>query len=269
MLQNLHTHTEFCDGRSSAEEILKSAISRGFDSLGFSAHAPTVAEESSMISDPDAYFNEIMRLREKYRDKIKIFFGLELDRFSAGLIPKLDFDYMIGSTHSAKVGDSYIHFDYCLEHSLYAINELLGGDERKYVRLYYETLAEMPKYMSFDIVGHFDLLSKFKENYTLFDSDADWYKNYALEALSALRESCEIFEVNTGAIARGFRTSPYPDGFILDEMKRLGCKLIISSDCHEKSKVDCSFDLAKEYVRAHGFCELYFLTEDGFVGEKI
>ena len=269
MKQNLHTHTEFCDGRSKAEEILEVAISRGFDSIGFSAHAPTSADNSSMFHDAEAYYNEIMRLKEKYRDRIKVYFGTELDRFSEGLIPNLDFDYKIGSTHSARVGDSFIHFDYTLEHSLYAINELFGGDERKFVRAYYNTLAEMPERMSFDIVGHFDLLSKFKEQYKLFDAESDWYRSLAFEALHSLRERCEIFEVNTGAIARGFRTTPYPDGFILDEMRRLDCKLIISSDCHEKSKIDCSFDLAREYVKAHGFGEIYFLTDRGFVGEKI
>ena len=33
-----HVHTQFCDGRSTAEEMVLSAIENGFDSLGFSSH---------------------------------------------------------------------------------------------------------------------------------------------------------------------------------------------------------------------------------------
>jgi histidinol-phosphatase (PHP family) len=79
----------------------------------------------------------------------------------------------------------------------------------------------------------------------------------------------EIFEVNTGAISRGHRTTPYPAPFILDEMKRLDCKLIISSDCHSKEALDCAFAETTEYVKAHGFDTLYYLSDNGFIGEKI
>lgn len=34
--QNLHTHTTFCDGVDAPEELIREAMARGFDSLGFS-----------------------------------------------------------------------------------------------------------------------------------------------------------------------------------------------------------------------------------------
>ena len=33
---NLHSHTTFCDGKNSAEEMVVSAIDHGFDVFGFS-----------------------------------------------------------------------------------------------------------------------------------------------------------------------------------------------------------------------------------------
>ena len=128
----------------------------------------------------------------------------------------------------------------------------------------------MPSVFDYDIVGHFDVLTKFLERHPeMIATDTKEYKTMALEALHAVREKHEIFEVNTGAISRGHRTTPYPAPFILDEMKRLDCKLVLTSDCHAKDFIDCNFNEAREYIKAHGFDTLYYLTDNGFVGEKI
>ena len=36
--QNLHTHSLYCDGKDTIEEMVQEAISRNFDVLGFSGH---------------------------------------------------------------------------------------------------------------------------------------------------------------------------------------------------------------------------------------
>ena len=50
-LQNLHTHTTYCDGKNTAEEMVQKAIELGFRSLGFSGHAPM--PDSIPASYPD------------------------------------------------------------------------------------------------------------------------------------------------------------------------------------------------------------------------
>ena len=35
---NFHTHSKFCDGKNTAEEMVLAAIEKGFDVLGFSSH---------------------------------------------------------------------------------------------------------------------------------------------------------------------------------------------------------------------------------------
>ena len=35
---NFHTHSTFCDGKNTAEEMVIAAIEKGFDVLGFSGH---------------------------------------------------------------------------------------------------------------------------------------------------------------------------------------------------------------------------------------
>lgn len=44
MRQNLHTHTTFCDGKNTAEEMILAALELGMDSLGFSGHSPLEGE---------------------------------------------------------------------------------------------------------------------------------------------------------------------------------------------------------------------------------
>jgi histidinol-phosphatase (PHP family) len=270
MLQNLHTHTQFCDGKSTAEEMIDAAIKKGFDSLGFSAHAPMAEYGGYEIKNEQEYISEILRLKEKYADKIEIFLGIEADYYSKGKFTEDAYDYKIASVHHAIVEGEFISFDHSAEIAKDQLERLFKGDSLKYAQCYYGKMAELPERIKADFVGHFDLVTKFSEIMpTFINTEAKEYKNAALEALHAIRERMEFFEVNTGAISRGYRTSPYPAPFILEEMKATDCKLILTSDCHNKDFIDCRFSEAKEYIRAHGFDTLYYLTKSGFTGEKI
>ena len=84
-----------------------------------------------------------------------------------------------------------------------------------------------------------------------------------------MKEKIDVFEINTGAIARGYRTTPYPSDFILKEMKNADCKIIISSDCHDKNFLTNYFDESLLLLKACGFSEVYTLTKSGFKGHKI
>ena len=90
MISNFHTHTTFCDGAGTPEQMVVSAIKKGFGVLGFSSH-------SDMVKDLDAYKAEIRRLAEKYEGKIRILCGIEAE-YDTGF-NRGDLDYVIGSTH--------------------------------------------------------------------------------------------------------------------------------------------------------------------------
>ena len=76
-----------------------------------------------------------------------------------------------------------------------------------------------------------------------------------IEAAEALAGKIPYFEVNTGAIARGYRTTPYPSLFIMKELKRLGFCTVISSDCHNSAFLDCGYDLSAVLLRECGYTE--------------
>ena len=270
MLQNLHTHTTLCDGKSTPEEIVEKAIELSFDSIGFSAHSKT--EYSStwhLRSSYEEYAKRIKDLKERYDGKIEIFVGMELDYYSKDTMPNVDLDYTIGSVHMAKRNGQIVDFDINAQSVRESIDTLYGGDSLEYARSYYENVVKMSREVDYDVVGHFDLLTKFSENHPdLIDIKSKAYENLALEALHEVRKNKELFEVNTGAIGRGHKTQPYPAPFLLAEMRALDCKLILSSDCHNKDFLDVCFNEAREYIKSYGYDTLYYLTRRGFVGEK-
>ena len=271
MRQNLHTHCIYCDGKDTPREMIEEAISLGLSSIGFSSHANTViADTCELGKNREIYVNEITRLKAEYEGKIEILLGTELDYFSAGVADGTEYDYKIASVHYGKINGEYVSYDLGIKHSEDAIMRHFGGDVLGYARLYFETMADMPNKISGDFVGHFDLLTKFEEKAPhLYRLDSPEYKKMALDALYAVRKRFELFEVNSGTLGRGYKSSPYPAPFILDAMRDAKCKLILTTDCHNKSYLNCGFDTSLDYIKAHGFDEIYELSGGKFVGRKI
>lgn len=265
ILQNLHTHTTYCDGVNTPEEMIKAAIDKGFQSIGFSGHSYMDFSPvySMSLEDTEKYKEEIFALKEKYRGIIDVFCGLEFEMFSTGF-ETCGYDYLIGSVHYLSKNGEKIGFDRPANVIRPVIEDYFSGDGLEFAKEYYSLLATLPEYGDFDIIAHFDLVTKHVEKENFFDVESSQYKEYAVAAAEALAGKIPYFEVNTGAIARGYRTSPYPSDFLLGELKRLGFKAIVSSDCHNKEYLDCGFEDAFIRLKNSGFKEYYILTQKGF-----
>lgn len=262
--QNLHTHTAYCDGLDTPEEIISEALNRNFTSIGFSGHSYMhySPEHSMSISGTEEYRAEINQLKEKYRNQIEIFCGLEVDMYSE--IDLSGYDYLIGSVHYLLCEGKYIGFDRSQKEVKHVIDTHFGGNGIEYAKEYYKTLSLLPQYGNFDIVGHFDLITKHCDNFDFFDQNSDEYKKSVTDAAEALAGKVPFFEVNTGAIARGYRKTPYPSEFTLGVLKDLGFKAVITSDCHNKQMLDLGFSDAERLLKKCGFNEKYILTKNGF-----
>jgi histidinol-phosphatase (PHP family) len=158
----------------------------------------------------------------------------------------------------------YYSVDYSLDASEDGIKKLYGGDAMEMVKAYYALVARLPERGSFDILGHFDLLTKFQEKKVLFDEKSREYMAVAVDAMESVRGKIPFFEVNTGAIARGYRTSPYPQMEFLKEFNRCGFGVVITSDCHNKTFLDCFYKEAADLVAQAGFRSKWILTGNGF-----
>jgi len=264
--QCLHTHSILCDGKDTLEEMVLAAIEKGFDSIGFSGHSfMDIYSEFSMNEQTvEKYKAEIARLQHVYGDKIRIFCGLEKDNYTT--LSTEGYDYLIGSVHVMKHEKGLLFIDWTADRTRENIEKVFGGDGIAYAKHYFEAVADLPNHGNFDILGHFDLLTKFNEQEPdLFDADCPEYRAAATRAAEALVGKVKYFEVNTGAIGRGYRTTPYPAPFIIKEMKRLGFGAIISSDCHDRNFLDCGYEQAKQLLKEAGYTEHYVLKDEGFV----
>ena len=215
--------------------------------------------------DIPAYKAEILRLQQKYGEKIRIFCGMEKDNYTT--VSTDGYDYLLGAVHIIRLNNDVLFIDWTADRVREQIKKHFHGDSIAYAKAYYKAVSELPEYGNFDILAHFDLLTKFSEQEPdLIDISNPAYQTVAINALESLVGKVKYFEVNTGAISRGYRTTPYPDLFLLKEMHRLGFGAIITSDCHDKNFLDCGYDLAMQRLKEAGFTEHYVLMDTGFVG---
>ncbi len=269
VLQNLHTHTTYCDGANTPEELVRAAIEKGFSSLGFSGHSymPFDPDLGMNPSEDRAYKAELKLLKEKYKGIIDIYIGLEFELFSEHEIK--DYDYVIGACHYLKIDGEHVLVDRSPEGMQRAIDNYFGGDALKLCREYYRTFAEHCSRKEFDIIGHFDVITRNHDNVRLFDTENPMYRSYALEALHAISEKNKVFEINTGAMARTGRKAPYPQDFIIKELKNLGCSVTISSDCHRAEHLDTHFKESLELLKKCGFREIVVFDGRQFCPQPI
>ena len=238
---NYHTHSTFCDGKDTPEETVLEAIRLGCPELGFSGHSYTSFDDCCMSPEgTERYRAEIRRLREKYRESIKIYLGIEQDFY--GDLPPEGYDFVIGSVHYLPHGDPWPSVDHTPAHFDRMVQDFYGGDVYALCEDYFATVALVYEKTHCDIVGHFDLVTKFNEGNCRFDTAHPRYRKAALAALDALEKAPVLFEVNTGAIARGYRTQAYPENWLLEEMVRRHLPLLLSSDCHDRRYLLCGFE---------------------------
>ena len=62
-----------------------------------------------------------------------------------------------------------------------------------------------------------------------------------------------IFEINTGAMAKGYRTTPYPSQETLGIIREMGGRIVINSDCHRAELLDYCLEEAERYALSAGF----------------
>lgn len=260
-LADYHIHTTYCDGKNTAEEIAARAYELGFKTLGFSVHGYTDFDESFCI--PKAripeYKAEIAALGDKYRGRMEILCGVEADMYSNE--PTDGFDYVIGSSHYMRVRGRYIATDISADDMRALIGEYPDGFAGL-AEEYYGELSRLFTRTRADIIGHFDLITKFKNRLSLTLNDR--YYDAAFSAAEALVTAGKPFEINVGAIARGYRSSPYPDAKILRRIHELGGEIIITGDCHRADNLGKNLDIGCDLARECGFSHRLILSGGEF-----
>lgn len=245
---DFHVHSTFCDGKNSPEELVLEAIEKGVKHLGILAHSYTYFDTAGTLFEDkySEFISHVNALKKKYEDKINLYVGIEQDMFTK--TKPVGFDYIIGSMHFLKVNGDY----HCIDHNekvfVETINKVFGGDFCKAYETYYEQIKDIVDLTGANIIGHFDIITKYNRNDKYFDTSSERYKKAYKSAVDVLAKKGAYFEVNTGMIARGHKDFPSPNKEICDYIREKGGKLILSSDTHKKENLVFQFEYwKKEY----------------------
>lgn len=288
--QNLHAHSTYDDGKSTLEEMILASKAAGLTSIGFSVHSPlpygsTWACPREKLGE---YIADVRRLQEKYAGEIEVFAGIEWDVIEEST-DLASFDYAIGSAHhlpqrmrgaqgcppelSGLFEMDYPSVDESAEATRRCMDGYFAGSSDAMAAAYFAEVSKVAAQPLAKIVGHFDLLTKFDEGYGFFTPMTKAYMDAALPVMERLVKAGKIFEVNTGAISRGYRSDPYPHPALLCALREMGGMVTISADAHHVSGVACAFELAERRIREAGFTQIWRLARvDGkpvFVSEKL
>ena len=174
---NFHTHSSFCDGKNTPEELIHSAIEKGFSILGFSSHSIYPFAEKWHIAPNEHYHyvEHIKQLMQKYQNEIKILCGFEVDflppysQLQVNQFEDFEPDYLIGAVHYVSNNNGYFAIDDSIENIKKGITQVFKGDGKACICEYFKTQREMISTGRFNIIAHPDLPRKRNNFLHFFD----------------------------------------------------------------------------------------------------
>lgn len=253
-LKDGHMHSHYCPHgtKDSFQMYIERALDVGLDEITFTEHMPLpgifmdeklLKECSPNEEEILLYLKEATKIKEEYKDKIKINVGLEVDYvegYEEKIKKMLDnygeyLDEGILSVHFLRLDDVY----HCLDMSVDEfgiIAKILGGVEKVYDK-YFETLiksinADLGSYKP-KRIGHPTLVRIFNEKYPMD------YKNEALidKVIKNIKENGYEIDFNTAGLRKQYCKETYPSGVFLDKAIKNNIKMVKGSDAHSAKDV--------------------------------
>lgn len=239
-LIDYHCHSEYSfDSKAKLEDNIISAIKKGIKELCITDHFDYGTEDYREINY-NKYQDEVKQLQDKYRNKIKFLFGIEVGvqvehiESIKRMLNSIPFDFKIASTHDV---------DNIGPHS----REYWSGVDRiSGYRKYYEAMYNsIVNYKDYDIFGHLDYVIrygpykdigfKYKEIGDILD-----------ESMKILIHEGKGIEINTSSIRKGMEEF-HPRDEIIKRYIELGGEIFtIGSDAHMAEHVGLGIDRATE-----------------------
>jgi histidinol-phosphatase (PHP family) len=247
---DFHTHTYLCEHATGApEEYVESAITKGIGILGFSDHAPLpegLREGITMTErQVDEYIAIVKKLQEKYRERISIRLGFEVDfplrdSFNRDILVDSRIDYLIGSCHY--LGNWPVDYHEAIrEYDIRGVDSVYSA--------YYDSLLECAASGMFDIIGHFDLTKKFG-----YRASVDMTQKIRSIAKAAARTGTAV-ELNTSGLRKPVREI-YPSDRIIQVLFEENVAVTLGSDAHSPGEVGSDFDKALSVITRIGYTKV-------------
>lgn len=234
---NYHTHTPRCKHALGSEETyIQAAVEAGITDLGFSDHCP-YQEDSSMrmsLSEFPSYVRTLQTLKEKYKDHIRIYIGLECEYFPRhidfiqNLVKQYELDYIILGHHFYRDEDGH-YFGY-------------QTNDKDILHQYVEEAIKAVSTGMYSYLAHPDLIH-FKPTHS------DIYN----QEMRCLCEACKDYGVPLEFNLLGYRTHRwYPEmNYFWPIVAEVGNEVIIGYDAHEPNSLGDD----KAYMEAVAFLQ--------------
>jgi len=247
-----HMHTPLCKhAQGPMEAYVERGIELGLREIGFSDHNPLPGGRSANVrmeeSEIDYYVERVTELRFRYRGKIDVMLGLEMDYlegledYLAQQLAKYPWDYVIGSIH-------FLDSD-CRQGSW---PKNYTGDPQKLYARYFELLRRMARSGLCDIAAHFDV----PKRSGCLPSERE--AGDITQTLQEIKQAGICMETNTS----GYRHSelpepqPYPSLSIVEQALALGIPLTVNSDAHAPDQVGLKFGDIETFLKRKGCRQL-------------
>jgi histidinol-phosphatase (PHP family) len=256
------------------ETMCSEAYSKGFESLGFSSHAP-ITKKTGLKTHwhlPDEklpeYIDTAVKVRKRWEGKLNVYLGLEVD-YIEGIsgprdadIQELPLDYILGAVHylvSPKDGRLFT-----VDGPPEDFNpgfEQFDKDGLALCKAYYDAYGSMVKAGGCEILGHLDIIRKNNNRVSFFSPEDPEYKKLLVKTadiIAAARSNAAeaktpIMEVNTGSIIRGSAAEPYPSLDVLKLLYERNIPLVINSDAHAPSHLGGAYETAWKKMHDAGY----------------
>jgi len=260
---NYHSHTNYCDGKAAPEVFLSAALAKKFPAYGFSSHAPVpfVSRWNMPAEKLSDYQVHVTRLKDKWKERIELYCGLEID-FIDGLwgykssgLKDMGLDYCIGSVHYINrfPDGSYFCFDGAPEAFFKGIELIYHNDFQSALSGYYRTVRNMVDLETPDIIGHMDKIKMHNTVKRYFREDEKWYMDAVEETLELIASRGCILEVNTRGLYKHDPPMLYPSAWILKSAYRKKIPVMLNADSHLPDEIDTGFAETASLLRDIGF----------------
>lgn len=251
---DFHLHSSFSsDSHTSMEEMIQKGIQLGLSTMCFTEHndfgypTPTDEPELDFLLNTDAYLYDLIKYKEKYKNQIRILFGVELGlqteyfRENAIFAKSHEFDFIIASSHICHGKDPY-----------YPAFYEGRTDEEAYREYFTSILENIRKFKNFDVYGHLDYVVRYGASKDL-DYSYEKYKDIFDPILEMLIQNEKGIEINTAGLRKGL-LDLHPCIGILKQYHKMGGEIItIGSDSHDTHHIAESFDKASDVLKECGF----------------
>ncbi len=247
-----HMHTPLCQHAAGPmEDYVQRGIDLGLREVGFSDHNPLPGGRSANVrmteAELDYYVERVTELRFRYRGKIDVMLGLEMD-YLEGLedyleqqLARYPWDYVIGSIHFLD--------NECRESSW---PRQYDGDAHQLYARYFDRMRRMARSGLCDVVAHFDVTKR--SGCLPGEREAE----DITRTLEEIKAADICLEINTS----GYRhpelpePQPYPALPVAEQALALGIPLTVNSDAHAPDQVGLKFAEVEAFLKRKGCCQL-------------